>query len=1130
VQVRLLGPVDVVVHDHPQQVHGLRRKAVLAVLALHGGEIVSTGRLLEAVWGDAAPPTALNTLQSHVSYLRKVLGRKAAIIARPPGYLLDLGDDPTDVHLVERLLREGRQSVDPGQSARSFRAALALWRGQPMADLIGLVWLDAQAERLDLLRAEVERALFEAQLAAGEHGRLVPDLERMAARHPLDEQVHGQLMLALYRNGRQADALAVYHRLRRTLDEELGIDPGQQLRDLESAILRQDPALAAAAQATNAETVRSAATIELCARAPGPVAGAPPAPLTSFIGRVVERTALAAALSAHRLVTALGPGGVGKTRLALSVAAEVTGRYADGAWYVDLVPVTDPSMIAQAIAAAVGLSEHQGRSAEDIVLGWLAARQALLVLDNCEHLLGGVAALLERLLAGSPELTVLVTSRARLLVPFEWVFTVPGLSVEADGGGPGDAVELFRVRAAAGGSTLRPGDMQRAAAICRELDGMALAIELTAARVASLGLDGIEAGLTDQLRLLTGGQRADGRHRSLRSALDWSYALLDEAGQVVLRRVSVFAAPFTVSAAVSVLGSWPPMAADAIPAVLAELADQSLLVPAADPAGTRYRALETIRQYGADRLADAGESVEAHSRHLSWCLDAAADLDRAAGDDAGAWRSEFDQIADELRSALGWADGHAQHRDQVFRLAVSLAGLCFARGMPGESQVRYEQAAELTTGRAAAAALHQAAGAAEVRHFGTEALRLRRAAAAAAVRAGDEAAAAMDLARMAELINRGAGLMATSAAANEVAALLAEATRLAADDPAAQARTLTAMAFSYDDADPAAVDLIERATTLARRARDPLTESAALDHLTTSQLARGELRAAATSALRRTELLAPLQATAAAGMEFYDAFSMAAECALAAGDLSAAKEMAERAGSLPSHREEGHLATARLIIVAALAGDWDAALACADRFREGWDRAGRPRAGNLSRGAYAAATVYGLRGDDGARARWLEIVEALSTPGRPLSQIHVGEFFDALLLLHQGHPQPALRLLRTPPEEFRTWYSGLWRPWYAALWAEAAVITGHQDANDRIRRARQMTRGNPIAAAIVDRAAVLSGDSGELASAADALAAAGCRYQWARTLVLAGGAQRTRGESALAKMGATPMVWPARQD
>lgn len=313
---------------------------------------------------------------------------------------------------------------------------------------------------------------------------------------------------------------------------------------------------------------------------------------------------------------------------------------------------------------------------------------------------------------------------------------------------------------------------------------------------------------------------------------------------------------------------------------------------------------------------------------------------------------------------------------------------------------------------------------------------------------------------------------------------------------------------------------------LARRARDPLAESAALDHVTSFHLAKGQLHAAAASALRRTELLAPLRATAAAGMEFYDAFGMAAECAMAAGDLPAAKEMAERAGSLPSHREEGHLATTRLIVVAALAGDWDEALALADRFREGWERAGRPRAGSLSGGAYAAATVHGLRGDDAARARWLDIVEALSTPGRPLSQIHVGEFFDALLLLHQGRPQRALRLLRTPPEEFSAWYSGMWRPWYAALWAEAAVLTGHRDAFSRIRRARQMTMENPIAAAIVDRAAALADDRTTLATAAGALAAAGCRYQWARTLIFIGETQRARGESELAAMGASPMAWP----
>jgi len=274
-------------------------------------------------------------------------------------------------------------------------------------------------------------------------------------------------------------------------------------------------------------------------------AAAGPTQLTSFVGRTSERAALAAALDENRLVTAVGPGGVGKTRLALSVVAEVVDRFADGAWFVDLVPVTDPLMIAPAIAAALGLGEQHGRSAEASVLNWLADRQTLLVLDNCEHLLDGVVALLERLLAGSPQLAVLVTSRARLLVPFEWVFPVPGLSLDTDDGGPGDAAELFLARAAAGGSSLTAADQARVAAVCRGLDGMALAIELAAARFPSLGMDGIETGLADRLRLLTGGRRIDDRHRSLRSTLDWSYALLEEADRAVLRRVSVFAAPFT---------------------------------------------------------------------------------------------------------------------------------------------------------------------------------------------------------------------------------------------------------------------------------------------------------------------------------------------------------------------------------------------------------------------------------------------------------------------------------------------------------------------------------------------------------------------------------------------------------
>src|SRR5690349_14772716 len=233
-QIRLLGPVDVVVHGEPRPVHGMRRKTVLAVLALYGGGVVSTDQLTDAVWGDAAPPTAMNSLHTHVSYLRGVLGSRTAILARPPGYVLQLPGDGTDVRVAERLLEQGTQSADPAGAVRHLQDALALWRGRPLADVADLAWLSAQAERLELLQMRIRQELSEARLAAGEHARLVPELEGMVADYPLDERMHGQLMLALYRSGRQADALAVYHRLRHTLGEELGIDPSRALRDLDN--------------------------------------------------------------------------------------------------------------------------------------------------------------------------------------------------------------------------------------------------------------------------------------------------------------------------------------------------------------------------------------------------------------------------------------------------------------------------------------------------------------------------------------------------------------------------------------------------------------------------------------------------------------------------------------------------------------------------------------------------------------------------------------------------------------------------------------------------------------------------------------------------------------------------------
>ena len=339
-----------------------------------------------------------------------------------------------------------------------------------------------------------------------------------------------------------------------------------------------------------------------------------PTPLTSFVGRSTERAALAEALATHRLVAAIGPGGVGKTRLALAVAADVTGRYAHGAWYVDLVPVTDPAMIGAAVADVLGFGEQFGQSPTETVIGRLSDTEALLVLDNCEHLIEGVDELVERLLTACPRVTVLATSQARLGLPFESVFTVSGLSLDRSAVGHAgddrlrsDAVALFLDRAAmVGWSPRSDEDCRRIAAICNALDGSALAIELAAARLDALGLDGLEAALGNRLRLLTGGPRLDERHRSLRSTLDWSYELLTPTDQAVLRQTSVFAAPFTAEAAAAVVVDPAPLDLVDVAETLAHLADQSLLVVVASAGITRYRMLETIRQYGVERLDELG--------------------------------------------------------------------------------------------------------------------------------------------------------------------------------------------------------------------------------------------------------------------------------------------------------------------------------------------------------------------------------------------------------------------------------------------------------------------------------------------------------------------------------------------
>ncbi|NKZ03094.1 ATP-binding protein [Actinomadura latina] len=848
-----------------------------------------------------------------------------------------------------------------------------------------------------------------------------------------------------------------------------------------------------------------------------------PAPLTAFIGRTRERRELAEAVGTHRLVTVAGPGGVGKTRLALAVAADAAGDFEDGVWFADLVPVTEPGRVGAAVAAAVGVGEQPGRDIDDAVPAALADRRALLVLDNCEHVRDGVAPFLERLLAACPRLRVLVTSRARLMVPFERIFPVPPLS--RAGGDESEAVALFMDRAAAVGRPTGPAVSEGVVAVCERLGGMALAIELAAARWSTLGLDGLTAGLSDQLRILTGGPRADGRHRSVRAVLDWSHDLLEPEDRALLRRTSVFVAPFTAEAAAEVAG-FAPLDPAAVVGGLGGLAEQSLLGVAPAESGTRYHALETIRQYGTERLADAGELADVRARHLRWCLANAAALAETGGAD---WRARFDAVAEDMRAALTWAADRPERRADACRLASSMAGLAFARNLLGEAQQRFEQAARLADEAEAPAALRQAAAVAGCRSLDGDMFRLHRAAAEAARRAGDTAGAGRDLAFAATVAYRFSSSFERTPPADEVAAMLAEARELSGDAPAAEAAVALAEAAVVADAfgavqgdpDNPAHETVRhagRAVELARRAGDPVAESAALDALSGAQSWAGDGFAAAGAARRRIDLLASGPRGPAGTHELMDALAMAAGTAVGVGDLPGARRWGGRLAGHPLLAEAGHHATSWLLVADAFSGEAGEVLATSVRFLDAWEHSGRLRSRSSGPAAASVAMIHGLRGDHDARARWLAIVDE-SGPEAD-HRLGYGAVFDAMVLLHHGDADAALERVAPEPDQVWKWVCWVWLHWYAALRAETAVLARHPDARDRIAVARTTVAGNPVASAQVDRAeALLDGDPPRLLATAAAFDAAGCHYQSARTLLLAGGEHATAGRAALAARG-----------
>jgi predicted ATPase/DNA-binding SARP family transcriptional activator len=661
----LLGPLLVLGDDGgPVGLGGEGERALLTMLLLNANRVVSAARLMEALWGEDPPPTAVNALQAHVSRLRKKLagpaGAKDRLAGSPAGYRLEVGPGELDLGRFEELtLAVG----PPAELAAALAEALGLWRGPALAGVSSDA-LVGEAARLEEVRMVALERRIEADLALGRHQVLVPELEALVHDHPLREALRGQLMVALYRTGRQADALAVYRQGRAVLAEELGIDPGPALQALEVAILQQAPEVAAPPVAPPpAPPVTGAGEVE----PPGP--GRPPGgrhnlppPLSSFIGREAEAMALGRLVEAHRVAVVVGPGGVGKTRLALQVAAGQLERCEDGVWLVELAPLRGPDLVASAVADALGVREQAGRPVLATLQDALGHRSLLVVLDNCEHLAEACAILVEALLRAGPGVHVLATSREPLGVDGEQVFRLGPLSTPVAGDEalePGqlaksDAVALFVERAAAQspGFVLDGSTAAAVAGVCVHLDGIPLALELAAARLRSMSVHDLEARLADRFVVLTTARRtAPPRHQTLEALIGWSYDLLGPEEQAVFARLALFAGGWRLDQAEQVCAGGAVTTAE-VAGLLAALVDKSLVEVEPTGRAARYRLLETVRQYADQRLAAAGEAegtARAHARAYLALAEMAAPHLR--GQAQAEWLVRIDEDLDNIRVA-----------------------------------------------------------------------------------------------------------------------------------------------------------------------------------------------------------------------------------------------------------------------------------------------------------------------------------------------------------------------------------------------------------------------------------------------------------------------------------------------
>ncbi|HET9422525.1 MAG TPA: LuxR C-terminal-related transcriptional regulator [Nocardioides sp.] len=809
----------------------------------------------------------------------------------------------------------------------------------------------------------------------------------------------------------------------------------------------------------------------------------------TFVGRQQDRLAVLGSLDDHRLVSVVGPGGMGKTRLAAVVAAETARGFPAGAAFVDLVPVRR-GLVADAVANALGVSERPGQDLTRTIAGALGAGRFLLVLDNCEHVIDDVGALIGSLLDQCPHLAVLATTRQRLGLPDERVVQLGPLPADPDG------VRLFLDRARAGDPDL---ELDRAvvAGICDHLDGMPLAIEIAAARAASLGQDGLRAAIGDQVRLLSGARGVAARHASLDAVMGWSYDLLDDEERAMLRGLSVFAGSFDLASVASVAGAPDPIAAADL---LGRLVDNSLVVRATSSGHTRWRLLETVRAFADTRISEA-ERADLTARHLRWAIATAIRLQDSLEE---TWAREFDAVVDDLRDAL--ARSPATPDEASRGLARALAHLTFARGYHREAREHYlAAAARSADSREAFADIRDGADVAIAGSDSPGGVELLLLAARRVGDSGNDAARAWASAVENQIRF---GYEYGPAGTPEQRSDLLEAALREADPSDKVATALISTARAWHEGGVDRTDLARTAVAQARASGDPIVTLRALDVLSATLSTTGRLREALEVAHDRLDLLDGLpRHRPAAAVEISDTFQVAIKIAVATGELAVASDILERA-EVEDPTPNPYAAIPRRISVGVLTGRFAAAIEQGEELWEAWQRDGTDRrwlapAFNLTALAHALS-------DDGLydewRARTSIVALADSAPTEWMAAHEA--FVEIRAALHTGDFAEAPTLVDDAFASSPGW-EGHSESYARAAGAELAVAAGMVDAEERITAAEPHAAENRWAAATLARArGRLLGRQEELEAAATTYALIGAEFERAYTIRLMAGERR----------------------